>query len=284
MKTPNLKPITIDLELDYANKLLGMNFKKNDVKELLEKMRYGVDTCKNSSRDTNKISVSIPAYRTDILHPIDLVEDIAIAYGYENFSPELPNLSTIGKTDKLEKFLHNLRELMPGFGFQEVMTLILTNRNDLFFRMNASESLVVEAKNPVSLEHSVARTWLLPSLMSVLEKNKNREYPQQIFEIGDCINADGISEKKLCGVIAHPRTNFAEIKSVVTGLLFNLGMDHTKERTEKYEHQSFMNGRCASTGFGFFGEIHPLILKNFNLELPVTAFELDLDGFELRLE
>lgn len=270
METPDLKPRSMPLQLDYVNKLLGMNFNKEEVKELLERMRYGVRFDKVKP---GKILVSIPAYRTDVLHAIDLVEDIAIAYGYENFKPEMPNLRTIGGKDPLEKFSSNLREIMIGFGFQEVMTLIMTNKNDLFDRMQIPEKEIVEAENPVSLEHSVARTWLLPSLLSVLEKNKNREYPQKIFEIGDCINDKGEDQKKLATLIAHSKTNFSEIKGILTGLLENLNL---KYKIKEYRRNSFIEGRSASTEFGFFGEIHPQVLENFGLEIPVSGFELDL--------
>jgi len=270
MKTPDLKPRLMPLRVGYVNKLLGMNFNKEEIKELLERMRYGV---KFDADEIDKIHVSIPPYRTDVLHAIDLVEDIAIAHGYENFEPEIPKMGTIGEKDPLEKFSSNVRELMLGFGFQEVMTLIMTNRDDLFDRMQIPEEEVVEAENPVSLEHSVARTWILPSLMSVLEKNKNREYPQRIFEIGDCISAEGKDQKKIAALIAHSRANFSEMKAVVTGLLENLNL---KYKIKAYPHNSFIEGRSASTEFGFFGEIHPQVLENFGLGVPVTAFELDL--------
>jgi len=145
----------MNLELSYANKLLGTNFSQRDIKILLEEMRYGVEL------DGNKIQVLIPAYRTDVLHPIDLVEDIAIAHGYENFEPEIPKLGTIGEPDEFEKFSSTMRELILGFGFQEVMTLIMTNEINLFKRMEIPEEATVVTKNPVSLEHSMARTWLL---------------------------------------------------------------------------------------------------------------------------
>lgn len=258
----------MELNLEYVNRLLGMKFSERDVKKLLEKMRYGV----NLNKD--KIEVSIPAYRTDILHSIDLVEDIAIAYGYKNFKPEMPNIFTVGERDEFEKFLSNIREIMIGFGFQEVLTLIMTNRENLFKRMNIKIERVVEAENPVSLEHSVARNWLLPSLMAVLEKNKNREYPQKIFEIGDCINAKGEDFKKLAGIVAHAKTNFSEMKAIFTGILDNFGLEYEIKRKD---HSSFIGGRCASIEFGFFGEISPVVIENFGLEVPVTAFELYTD-------
>ncbi|RLI91057.1 MAG: hypothetical protein DRO95_05070 [Candidatus Altiarchaeales archaeon] len=268
MKTPDLKPRIMNLNLEYVNKLLGMDFSMREVKELLERMRYGVKL-KNG-----KFEVLIPAYRTDVLHPIDLVEDIAIAYGYKNFKPEMPRLFTLGEGDKFENFLSRVRELMLGFGFQEVLTLIMTNRENLFRRMNIRVEKVIEAENPVSLEHCVARNWLIPSLMQVLEKNKNREYPQRIFEIGDCINSKGKDEKKLAGVVAHSRANFSEIKAIFTGFLESLWL---KYEIKREEHGSFIKGRCASSEYGFFGEISPVVIENFGLEMPVTAFELDLN-------
>jgi len=271
MKTPDLSPKTMPLSLGYANRLLGMNYKREDAKKLLEKMRFGV---KYDEKDKDKIIVLIPPYRTDLLHPIDLVEDIAIAHGYANFPPQLPRIATVGMKDPLERYADSVRELLIGYGFQEVMTLIMTNRKSLFSSMMLPEDDVVEAENPVSVEHSVARTHILPSLVSVLEKNKNREYPQMIFEVGDCITADGASKKKAAAAIAHSKANFSETKAIFAGLMESLG---AKYSLKPHEHPSFISGRCAATEYGFFGEIAPEVLGNFGLEVPVCALELELD-------
>ncbi|MBN2014709.1 MAG: hypothetical protein JW778_05975 [Candidatus Altiarchaeota archaeon] len=274
MKTPDLKPRKMSLSIEYVNKLLGMDYSGEEVKKLLEKMRYGVEV------SGEKIKVLIPAYRTDVLHPMDLVEDIAIAHGYGNFKPELPKTSTIGERDPAELFYNSIRELMLGFGFQETMTLIMTNKKNLFEKMETPEEKTVETKNPVSVEHSIARTWLLPSLLTVLEKNKNREYPQRIFEIGYCITGEGRDKVKMAAVIAHSKANFSETKAIYTGIMDNIGIEC---KTTEYKHGSFIPGRCASTEEGFFGEIHPKVLENFGLEVPVTAFELDLSSIFERI-
>lgn len=272
MKTPDLSPRQMALDLDYANRLLGLELSAPEARKLLEKMRFGVES-KKGKADEKTLHVLVPAYRTDVLHPIDLVEDIAIAYGYENFTPEIPKLHTTGSVDAMEKFSSDVRELMLGVGFQEVMTLIMTNRRNLFERMNLSAENIVETESPLSEEHSVARNWLLPSLMNVLEKNTGREYPQKIFEVGDTITPKGETRRKLAGVVAHSKTNYSEMKSIVAGILESLGV---KYGFNMLEHGSFIKGRCASTEYGFFGEIHPLVLENFGLEVPVTGFELDL--------
>ncbi|MCX6695931.1 MAG: hypothetical protein NTU61_06515 [Candidatus Altiarchaeota archaeon] len=271
MKKPDLSPRIVELELSYVNKLLGVNLKPDEVKALLERMRFGVKA------SGGKLSVSVPAYRTDILHPIDLVEDVAISYGYMNFKPELPKLSTVGKADSFELLSDELRDHMVGLGFTEVMTLVMTSKTDLFQRMNLPEQAVAETVNSLSQDHSVCRNWLLPSLMGVLGKNKNREYPQRLFEIGDCISPDGRDGKRLCGVIAHSKASFSEVKAMVAGLLESLKLD---SGLSEVNHESFAAGRCARTKDCIFGEVNPLVLQNFSLEIPVSAFELDLSYFK----
>jgi phenylalanyl-tRNA synthetase beta chain len=91
--TPDLKPEKISISLENANKLLGLNLKEKDLEKLLPRMGY----------EYEKGKVSIPAWRTDILHEVDIIEDIAIAYGYENLVPEVPKLATIGEESQESK-------------------------------------------------------------------------------------------------------------------------------------------------------------------------------------
>jgi phenylalanyl-tRNA synthetase beta chain len=267
MKRPDLTPKSMELDVDYVNRLLGLRLKEGEVKSLLERMRYG------AGAGGGKVTVRVPAYRADVLHPIDLVEDVAIAYGYMNFKPEVPSLHTLGKADQLELYCDGVRDVMIGLGFREVMTLVLSNRRDLFERMNAPDEDAAEVVKPVSAEQSVARTWLLPSLMVVLEKNRSREYPQRVFEVGDVVAVGGENIRKVAGVIAHSKTNYSEIKAVVSGLLANLKLE---AGDEPCDHPSFIGGRCSRNRFGFYGELSPEVLSNFGLEVPATAFELKL--------
>ncbi|MBN2250573.1 MAG: hypothetical protein JW724_00680 [Candidatus Altiarchaeota archaeon] len=271
MKTPDLKPRTMTLSVEYANKLLGMQYDSREISGLLGKMRYGT---KDGGKGSNGITVLVPPYRTDILHPIDLVEDLAIAYGYENFTPQMPAIATVGLKDPIERFANDLRELMTGGGFQEVMTLTMTNKENLYARMLLPEEETVETENPVSIEHSVARTWLMPSLMSVLETNKNREYPQKVFEIGECLTAEGQNRKKLSALAAHSKANYSGMKAIACGLLESIGLECG---VKSHTHSSFIKGRCAATAYGFFGEIHPQVLENYGLEVPACGMELDVE-------
>ncbi|MFW6233325.1 MAG: phenylalanine--tRNA ligase subunit beta, partial [Nanoarchaeota archaeon] len=105
--SPNFKPTEMKLDFDYVEKILGFKIDKKEVIQLLEKMGYGF----------SKGKVLIPCYRADILHQIDLIEDIAIAYGYENIPEELPLVSTIGKESDESIFLRKITEIISGLGF-----------------------------------------------------------------------------------------------------------------------------------------------------------------------
>jgi len=314
----------IDLSVSYVNRILGMKFNANEIQNLL--LKAGMES---KVIGKNHLNVFIPPYRTDILHKMDITEDIAIAYGYENFTPEIPKIWTIGRVDKLQEFCNKMRNLMLGLNFQESMSLILTNRENLFKRMNIrtesgnkSENInvdgldeVVETENALSTEHNVVRNYLLPSLMSFLETNKTKGYPQKIFEIGHCVEkTDGTDKNfqemlKISGVIASTKTNFSEIKAVVEGILFCLTDDSNVKISDVYK-EFFINGRAAKilikskdtykdtdknidkytdtninkdtdteayTMAGFFGEISPVVLQNFGIEVPVTSFEINLN-------
>ncbi len=278
----------MELSVSYVNKILGMKFDVNEIQNLL--IKAGMES---KIINKNRLNVFIPPYRTDILHEMDIAEDIAIAYGYENFIPEIPKIWTSGQEDKFQKFCNKLRNLMLGLNFQESMSLILTNRENLFKRMNIKSEYtgdVVETENALSTEHDVVRNYLLPSLMSFLETNKTKGYPQRIFEIGYAVEGASNENKnfhevsKISGVIAGTKTNFSEIKAVVEGILFGL-TDSDNVKISEVNKGFFIEGRAAKilitdteadTDVGFFGEISPVVIENFGIEVPVTAFEINL--------
>ncbi len=277
---PDLKPKEIEVELKEANDLLGLNLNENEAKQLLERANYGVSQIKNG-----KIKVLIPAYRADILHPVDIIEDIAISYGLNNFKPEMPKLPFLGSSNYLEDFCETMRNLMIGLGFQEVLNFILTSKESQFKLMEVEEEEVVELMKPVSLNYSMCRKWILPELLENLSENKHHAFPQKMFEIGNCVEVDLNEEtktrdiKKLSAVISHSKANFSEITSIINSIADNLNL---KFKLENHNHPSFIKGRCGkillnSKEIGIFGEIHPQVLNNFKIEKPVVGFELNIN-------
>lgn len=269
--TPDLNPKKMKYDSKYINKILGLELSDKQIGGLLEFMGFSA-----KGRDA-----FVPAYRTDIMHQIDLAEDVAIAFGYDQFEPEIPEISTVAEEDSMEKFSNKFRNIMVGMGFQEIMTFIMTNRNKQFKKMNMPDEEIAETSNPKSAEYSACRKWLLPGLLETLAFNKTKEFPQKIFEVGDKIEIeDGEAKnvRKIAGVISHDSANLTEIKSALESVLRNAGINYS---IKEYNHPSFVPSRCAEIiindeSIGFFGEIHPGVLKNWGIENPVIAFEISL--------
>ena len=270
IKTPNLQPEKMKLDVKYVNKILGLNLNENEIKKLLGRMGFSY---KNKE-------VLVPCYRTDILHQIDLVEDIAIAYGYENFKEEIPSISTIGEENKFEIFKSKAANILAGFGFLETNTYNLTSKEIVSDRMNYKHD-VVELYNSVNEEYNVLRSWILPCLLKVLEENRIYDLPQNLFNIGSVFkySSNCVEEAERIGlVICHNKANFTEAKQILDSLFRELDL---KYEMEEAEHSSFIKGRVGriivnGKKVAYIGEIHPLVLKNFNLESPVAALELNL--------
>jgi phenylalanyl-tRNA synthetase beta chain len=278
--TPSFQTGQIDLDVGYANKVLGLQLKARQVVELLEKAGFAV-----TRLEPHKVTVEIPCYRIDVMHPVDLIEDVAIAYGYDNIKPFWRKLSTRGGAKPWQALFDIARDLMTGLGFQEVLTFNMTNPEDLFKKMNVKKQRIVELANPKVQTLTCLRNWMLPSLLEFLSYNLHIEYPQKVFELGTVTVLDEKTETRttdvhtLAAVISHPNASFTETKSALDALLTNLGLQWQIRETK---HPSFIEGRVGKvvvdrTEIGILGEIHPKVLETWTLENPVAAFELNMD-------
>jgi len=274
--TPDLTPENIKLNIEHANKLLGLNLNEKNVKELLEKMGY----------DYNKGIVKVPAWRTDILHEVDIIEDIAIAYGYDKFEPEIPNISFTGEESKLEVIKRKIAEILSGLNILETSSYHLTTEEDQLKKMGIKDREgIIEVENSKT-EYTLLRNNLLHLNLKILSENSNTEYPQKIFELGRVFEKDskeesGIKEtEKLCLCLANSDTNFTEIKQVLDYLMRMIGKDK-EYKIEDGEHPSFIDGRCGTVvlngkTIGFLGEISPNILENLRVKMPVASLEINI--------
>ena len=260
-------------DIDYINSLIGIEISGEDMVNLLKKSRF------SASLDGNIINVRVPSYRMDVLHPADIAEEIGIAYGYDRLEPELPKEPTFGARRKGYHLEKALKEIMIGLGFNEINTLSLTNDEMQFQRMRMEKGDVVRIKNPITEYYTSVRAWILPSVMDILSKNRHRDLPQRVFELGEVVSEDGKNMTHIAGAIMEDKASFTMIKSIIYAIFRDTGLEI--EISEK-EHPSFISGRCASIRFrgkeiGFFGEIHPEVLMNFELEHPVSVFEFSIE-------
>jgi len=279
--TPQLKTKTMQMELEDINRVLGFKLNPEELPALLDKARFGL-----GKKRGNQLTVMIPCYRIDIMHPVDVFEDLAIAYGYNNIKPRWQRLPVSGATTPKAEFGDLVREIMVGLGYQEVLTFIMTNPDSLQAKMQMKTEKVVEVANPRMTTLTCLRNWLLPSLLEFLGHNTHVEYPQRIFEVGYAVVLDEKAETKtrdvlkLACVSIHSNANFTEIKSNLEALLLNLGLKNHKIHEDI--HPSFIDGRTAAVyvkheKMGVLGEIHPQVLNNWELKNPVAAFEIDLE-------
>ena len=276
LTTPNLNTEKRKISLENTNKLLGLNLTEKQLKNLIEKMGYNY----------SKGSVEIPSWRIDILHEVDLIEDVAIAYGYENFIPEIPEVSTIGQEDQKEIIKRKISEILVGLNLLEVSNYHLTNKRDQFKNMGISEK---QEKDYIEVEESktdytILRKNLTHYLLKVLSNNIDSEYPQRIFEVGTVFDPN--ETEKLA--VALTPGNFTEIRQILEYIFRMLNIKIKLKETEDIP-KYFIEGRVGeiilnNKSIGFIGEIHPKILKKWKIKMPVALFEIDLEGILKKLE
>lgn len=274
--SPNLEPEKLAFSIENINKTLGLSLSEKEIIRLLEKMGIGYE----------KGFALIPAYRTDILHEIDLSEEIAIAYGYDKFIPELPSISTIGEEDKITILKRKISEILIGLNLLEISTYHLSTKEKQFKNINIKEfkQMMIEAEESKT-ENNILRNSLLANSINILSENSDAQYPQKIFESGKVFENDekcetGISEtESLCISLCSDAANFTEIKQVLDYLMRMLNIEY---EIKPNENPSFIEGRCGAIimnnkEIGFIGEINPTILKNNKIKMPVASLEMSVE-------
>jgi len=272
IETLSLESKTMQTSVADVNSLIGLELSADECKKCCERMGLSAKL-----KPAGRLEVIIPAYRSDILHPWDIIEDIAIGYGYDRIKPEIPGTMVIGAVHPIEEKKRLVREIMTGLGYFEVLTFTLTSERkqfELMLRKGHEEE--VKVASPISTEHTMLRSAIMPNLLEILSLNKHRDSPQRIFEVGPVVL--NLKEKyMLAAVSTHANANFAEVKSIADAVLKEMGMDEAK--LSESEDGAFLAGRRADIivdgeCIGVFGELHPGVILNFGLDHPVVGFEV----------
>jgi len=195
-QTPDLKPRLAEVEVDYVNSCCGLEAKPQQICDWLTKMCY---TAKPSSKDANIIEVSVPPTRADVLHQCDIMEDVAIAYGFNRLPRTQPNkASTIAQPLMINKLGDIVRMESAMAGWSEVMPLILCSHDENFAWLNRTDdgNTAVKLANPKTAEYQVVRTSLLPGLLKTIRENKKHSVPIKVFEVSDVAFKDLTLERK----------------------------------------------------------------------------------------
>lgn len=274
--TPDLAPTEHTCTLEQARGLLGADLAAQDAADALARMGH------DATVDGDQLTAQVAAWRADVLHPVDLVEDIAIGVGYPTFQGRDPTQVTYGQALAREGLDDKARQALTGLGYLECMTLTLTSAEEQTTMIGVDEPLL-EMENPETSEQAVARRRLLPSLLTLASRNTHRDLPQRLFEVGDVLEprdqAPPSNRRLIAGLEVASDAGFTRIKSHVEALLNALGLPFQEEAATT---PPYAPGRCAKltdpeTGrlLGTYGEISPEVIATFELGNPCAGFELE---------
>ena len=273
--SPKLQEKKMSVDVSLINQTLGLNLNTSKIIRSLKKSRLDA-----TSKGKN-IICTIPAYRFDIFGPMDLVEEVALGYGIQNFEPTISPSQTIGQINPISLQLKSLNQTMIGLGFLEALNSSLSSKRVLYDMTNRDSKKIISVLDSKSQEHTILRDSILPGLIENLSRNIHESYPQKMFETGSIFNLDKpVSEKTNLAVLsAHKDANFTEIKSVLqTVLKIGFGIEI---QTKTASNSTFEDGHCANIIFnqniiGIIGEIDSKIIENYKIRVPVVGFEISL--------
>ncbi|MGP1419766.1 MAG: phenylalanine--tRNA ligase subunit beta, partial [Sphaerochaetaceae bacterium] len=237
--------------------------------------------------DKDCIYVTVPEYRDDFLHEVDLIEDIIIGHGLENYTPTMELDFTIGRLSPAEELGRKVKDIMVGLGFQEMIYNYLGSKKEYCDNMNISDEKSVHIANPMSENYEMVRPSILPCLLESESVSGHAAYPHSIFEVGKVafLSLDENSGTKTVNSLgffsSDSRIGFNEASSYVNTLMYFLRKDYSL--AERENDNRFIPGRCATVisegrEIGCFGEIHPAVLENWGCGMPSIACEINLDS------
>ncbi|KAK2880709.1 hypothetical protein Q8A67_017977 [Cirrhinus molitorella] len=288
---PDLAYRTETLSGDFINKRVGIDESAESVAQMLTRMCLRSEV----SGEGDGIRVEIPPTRPDVIHACDIMEDAAIAYGFNNIVRSTPRTYTVANQLPINKLTELLRQDVAAAGFTEALTFALCSQEDIAdkLRKNIAETRAVHISNPKTAEFQVARTSLLPGLLKTVAANRKMPLPLKLFEISDVVLKDETkdvgarNDRRLCAVYYNKSPGF----EVIHGLLDRLMqlLDVKAGRNHGYhiqaaEDSTFFPGRCAEVfscgkSIGHLGVLHPDVISRFELTMPCSAIDIDIEPF-----
>ncbi len=276
VNSPEFKTEKMSFAKELVEVKTGLGLKDKEILDLLLKARY------NAEIKGEKVHVEYPTYRTDIMHPVDIIEDMLISYGFNKIAPVKVEMNVVGSQLPIALYNDFVREGCVGLALQEIMLYNMTSKEVQANKVLLDKEEFVEIANPVSTSYEILRKRLAPQLLEFFAKNKNQEYPQRIFEIGSCLAVDSKAENgikqsnNLCVALTHSNANYTEIKSHLDSLCKYLGL---KNEVKKKQFAFFSENSAEviiGNKKGFIGEVKKEVLDNFGLRKPVVLFEIEL--------
>ncbi|CDW58138.1 phenylalanyl tRNA synthetase beta chain [Trichuris trichiura] len=283
-----LLTVEITLSVEEVNKRIGIELNASEIACLLKRM--GLET--NAVDTNNMMHILVPPNRHDILHPCDVIEDVAIAYGYNKIPRVLPPVTIVAKQLRMNKLTETFRREIATSGFTEILTFALCSSSDVSTKLNDPNGLseAVQVANPKTLDFQVARTKLLPGILKTIRHNRERSLPLKLFEIQDIVLKKGgvaMNRRNFCAVHYGKVSGFEVIHGLLDHLMAMLSIPLDEKNgyhITEIEDRAFFPGRCAAiflmgatNPVGQMGILHPDVTKAFELNFVCASLELSFE-------
>ena len=282
----DLSPSKKEMKSEYINSLIGLSLSDEEIVKLAHKVMFEAKIVSEGV-----LEFILPAYKFDVWTDCDIADDIARAYGYNNIVSVSPKIPVLSDQIEFSLFRKQVRQTCANQGMLELYTYMLTSTENQFDKMgkNADEEEFVKIKDAAEDGINMMRTSVIPEILQSLHLNRKSKYPQSVFECGMTIQVDENVDTKarnewhLAAALAGPDMSYTQIKEKCDSLFTILGVseDITYQESSRV---SFIEGRTAEILYkgeklGIIGELHPSVLTNFGMLVPVSAYELNLELF-----
>lgn len=310
--TPDLTNRKVEVNTkDIFSMLFGKGEPINlDVKRIIE-LCHKMQLAAEPAKDGKHIIATVPITRSDILHPVDVIEDVGIAYGFNNIPLTIPTTQSIGQPQPLNKLGDLLRDEISRAGYIELLTHGLCSHKENFEYLNREDDgrSAVVLSNPATIEFEVVRTSMIPGVLKTIQNNKSMSVKDglKLFEVSDVVVLDNKSDvgaknvRRICAAYTGPTDGFEVVHGLVDRIMQLLGVPSSLELPKDTDlstlpvyytitaatERTFFPGRCAvltlqrkdekPQRLGSFGVLHPEVLRNFDLVNPTSVLEMDLE-------
>lgn len=300
---PNLEMRELQVEAEYINSVLALELSRKEICDYLLKMSLFATP---NSENEKLIDVKIPITRSDVLHACDVMEDCAIAYGYDNLVKTYPKTeATTAYPLPVNKVGDILRTASAQAGWLEVLPLTLCSHDENYkFLLDDDDSLAVKLENPKTVEYQIVRTSLVPGILKTIKENKNHALPIKVFESGDIVykvpesERGAVNQRNWCAAYAGKNSGFENIQGLLTKIMQTMRVLWLEKDNGKRgfwtegsdEKKMFFPGRGAvilyrakddekAVKVGHLGVLHPQVLSHFEIPFALSIVEINAEIF-----
>jgi phenylalanyl-tRNA synthetase beta chain len=303
---PNITPRVAQTEISYINSCVGLDYSGEQIAELLKKMSL---RAKPSTTNSELLDVEIPITRSDILHQCDIMEDVAIAYGYNNLKKTKPaNAALVASALPINKVGDILRIASSQSGYSEVMPLTLSSHDEnfKFLRTTDDNTKAVKLANPKTAEYQVVRTTLLPGILKTIKENRKHALPIKVFECGDIVlknpelERGAFNQRNWAAVYAGKTSGFEYVQGLLGKIMQTMRTPWLQNPQQQNgrgywieqdtENPTFFPGRGAKVYFrsgedaearviGAIGALHPEVMNSFEIPFAASSVEINAEVF-----